>query len=225
MASLLFDLDGTLIDSKECILSSIRYSLAKLDLSELTFDEIRVTQQELQKTFAEMMAEADLPWDGELLRRFIDHYRWFHEHEAEGYIQTYAGVAEVLDSLRSDFRMGVATTKHSEQAVRVVRRVGLDSFFDHIQGTDPGMRYKPEPDILLHVLSRIGKTAERSAYVGDSIHDMDAARAGGLRRIGAAYGFAGEKPLRTRDPDWMIYHFSDLASLQPELRARLSWSF
>lgn len=224
MAALVFDLDGTIADSKQCIVDSIRHGLEQVGLSKLEFCEVRVTQQDLRRSFDEMMVQNSLPFEESKMLKFIEHYRRFHCEEAIDSIKAYEGVAETLDFLAKRFDLAVATTKHSGQAIRVLKKLGLDQFFNHIQGTDPGLRYKPEPDILYATLRRLNQTSESAVYIGDSLHDIHAARAAGMRAIGAAYGFAGDQHLRNSEPDWMIYRFSELVPLSDEILNRLNQS-
>ncbi|PIR23164.1 MAG: hypothetical protein COV44_04180 [Deltaproteobacteria bacterium CG11_big_fil_rev_8_21_14_0_20_45_16] len=225
MPSLIFDLDGTLADSRQCILDSVRYAFDRIGFAKITFDSVRVTQQDLRKSYEETMEQNQIPFNDEELNQFITEYRWYHEHEGEAGLSLYEGVLETLDQLRPNFGLAVATTKHSMQALRVLNKLKIDHYFDHIQGTDPGMRYKPEPDILLHTLSALRRPSEKSAYVGDSIHDMHAAASMGMRRIGAAYGFAGDSQLIDHGPDWLIYDFRDLTGISYEILDRLNQSF
>lgn len=221
MAAIVFDLDGTLVNSSKCILDSISYSLDKLGIKNADFCQISATQQDLKTTFIKMLKQYDrIPSDQEVMD-FIDHYRWYHQNHGEECIQTFEGVQDVLGELKKEFHLAVATTKHTAEATRVMEKLKLDVFFDHIQGTDPGMRYKPEPDILFSTLRVLKKSAEQSAYVGDSLHDMHAAQSGGMKRIGAAYGFAGPEPLHKHGPDWMLYDIRELLNIQSELKAKL----
>lgn len=221
MASIVFDLDGTLTDSRTCILDSIRYAFRKIKLGDLLFNEIRATQHDLRITLREAMTENHLKYEERYFAEFMEHYRWYHRQEGEATIQLYEGTEEVLDSLRSQFKLAVATTKQSKQAIRVLRLLKIDHYFDHIQGTDPGFRYKPDPDILVESMRKLGQPMNKGAYVGDSLHDMKAAQSGGMKRLGAAYGFAGDKHLKDHELDWLLYDIRDLIELQSDVYSRL----
>lgn len=217
MACLIFDLDGTLVDSKSCILESFRFALKELGLESADFDEVEVTQRDLETSFRKILAKENLSFDSRLCQRFIDIYRKHQLESAEAHICLYEGVKETLDRLQPEFRLAVATTKHSMQAKRVLKRVGILEAFEHVQGTDPGLRYKPYPDILLRSLEVLKLSPNYAAYMGDSVHDMKAARTAGLHEIGAGYGFAGSQALIEHGPHWILDRFDKLLFIKDEI--------
>lgn len=217
MAALIFDLDGTLLNSRDCILESIRYGFESIGLRRIVFDEVSATQLDLATTFKNTMRDNQLDFEEEDLNIFIQEYRDYHMKEAEELISVYEGVEEGLDHLRSKFRFAVATTKCSEQAERVLKSQGLRDFFDHVQGTDPGLRYKPHPDIIESCLKRLDVDGSKASYAGDSPHDMEAATRAGVLRIGAGYGYGGHKALAGCSPEWLINHFNELLGLREEI--------
>lgn len=221
MAAIVFDLDGTLVNSSECILASIDFAFSTLGHQGIPYDRVAATQQDLGTSFRRILSENSIPFVETELRSFIDHYRRYHTDEAEDLIQPYEGVAEVLEFLAPHFQLAVATTKHTSQACRVLQRQKLNSFFNHVQGTDPGLRYKPEPDILYATLRALNKPSGEAVYVGDSLHDMHAAEASGMKSMGAAYGFAGDQALRNHGPDWLIYDIRDFLKIREDVSGRL----
>lgn len=222
MYTLVFDLDGTLANSRESILASVRYALTQTGMSNCRFDEIFVTQHDLATSFKKIVNESGGEFRQELCDQFISAYRKHQVEEAEEILELFPKVGESLTSLRTDFRMAVATTKHSEQAERVLKRLRIHRFFDWIQGTDPGLRYKPHPDILWRSLDGLGAKPAQAAYIGDSVHDMQAARSAGMREIGAGYGFAGPELLKGHKPHYLLNCISELVELGPELSSGFS---
>lgn len=224
---LIFDLDGTLVDSQKSILDSIQHALTELKLDHFEIDEVRSTQQDLATTLREASARHSHVLDEATLQKFIQVYRAHHSHEAHLKMWEYPGVTELLSELRQrGFQLAVATTKHTAQAVHVLSSLKLDHFFDHIQGTDPGLRYKPAPDILNAVMKRLDFSQNAPiAYVGDAAHDMEAAHAAGLGAIGAAYGFAGRDGLHPADrpeihPHIVIHEPIELLGVSSRLSAK-----
>lgn len=224
MACLIFDLDGTLTDSKDCILKCIDLALAELGFGEIQYDRSLATQQDLRLTFRSLLQSQNLIENPDTTEKFVEVYRRIHDEVGEDIIILFQGVEESLERLASHFRLGVATTKCSPQAKRVLKKMRIDKFFHHIQGTDVGLRYKPEPDILLASLRVLNRSSQEGAYIGDSIHDMHAAKQAGLRQIGVAYGYGGAERLWQQKPDWMIKEFKELVDLIPDLKDRLCLS-
>lgn len=220
----IFDLDGTLADSKDSIVASVKHSLGSLGLSKLQVDEIFVTQHDLATSFKKISEDEKIDFDSRLCDLFIQNYRKHQIEEAESMLQLYPKVVETLDQLRSDFQLAVATTKHSVQAKRVLERLEISSYFSHIQGTDPGLRYKPHPDILLRCLEIMNVEGQDAAYVGDSLHDMHAARGAKMKEIGAGYGFAGTKYLESHGPDHILNCISELRDVSKNIFRAKSFS-
>ncbi len=210
MKLLVFDLDGTLLDSKNSILRSIDHALSKVGLEHFEIDRKRAVQQDLISTIKQSAALGGYGISEDLIRAFVHEYRLHHSHEPEKHISPYPEMREVLEELSGTFTMAVATTKNSEQAEHILSQLKMANFFDHIQGTDPGMRYKPAPDILFAVLAKLGYEASEALYVGDSHHDIEAAKAAGLKSLAATYGFGTREELFRAQPDYWLHKPADI---------------
>jgi len=218
MSLLIFDLDGTLLDSRASILNSIVYALQEIGQADLHYDVTKAVQQDLRLTLWEAGLRNDIRFSDQTIEEFVVLYRKHHEMHAGTTMPAYPNAAEVLTDLRADFSLAIATTKDSRQAAHVLRCQKMDHLFDHIQGTDDGMKYKPEPDILHRVLDQLEKKSEKAVYIGDSNHDIEAAKSAGMKSVGAAYGFAGFKELKKSEPDWMIQNLNELLTLKGQIK-------
>jgi len=207
---LIFDLDGTLIDSRNAILSSIRFALKASNLQYLEVDEDKAVQQDLASSLVQAAKRRGEVLSSEKIDFFIRTYREHHSHNPFESMRPYEGVIEALEMLKEKHQLAIATTKHSEQARHIVRELKLEKYFSHIQGTDPGMRYKPAPDILHHTARVLKRDSREGVYFGDSPHDMEAAIAAEMRAIGVTYGFAGKKALEPVNPSGWLHHPLDL---------------
>lgn len=207
---LIFDMDGTLVDSRVSILSSIQFALKEIGRSHFEIDEVNALQQDLGTTFRAASERAREKVDEVKLKQFIDSYRKHHSENPAATMKPYEGVQDILSRLHEDFQLAVATTKHSAQAAHILERLEMAEFFDHIQGTDSGMKYKPAPDILHAVLAKLDRESHESLYVGDSPHDMHAAHAASMMAVGAAYGFVGKEILEQGKPHAWLHSFEDL---------------
>lgn len=224
MSLIIFDLDGTLVDSRDSILESIRHAFERIGYRGLPFDEHRAVQQDLVTTLQQTGRNLDIPFAEESVMAFVREYRAHHTEHAPKRITLYPHTLEALTELRKSFSLAIATTKHTEQARIIVRELHLSPYFDLIQGGEPHLRYKPAPDILLSVLTTLKARADRSLYVGDSPHDMTAAKAAGMMQIAAAYGYSNREELERHRPDWMIDDIGDLPRLQPLIHERFGLS-
>lgn len=206
----IFDLDGTLIDSRDAILNSLRYALSETGFLDLEIDEEAAVQQDLRTTLLRAAEKKSQTIDEDRIIQFVKSYREHHSLEPHKTMRPYEGVEEMLARLREECALAIATTKHSHQAKHVLEKLGLLDYFDFVQGTDPGMKYKPEPDILNSVLTHLGKDPEESLYVGDSDHDMHAAHSARMMAVGAAYGFGSREKLERARPHICLDEPTDL---------------
>ncbi len=210
MKLVIFDLDGTLVDSKNSILASIRHALDRLGHTHIEVHQERALQQDLRVTLQEafdhhrqVLTETDMI-------RFIEEYRTHNSFEPERTMSVFEGAEKVLQTLKARYKLAVATTKHTEQAEGILGRLGISKYFDHIQGTEHGMKYKPEPDVLLKVLDVLGHLPHEAVYVGDTHHDMKAAQSAGMKRIAATYGYARREHIFEEKPDFHIESIDQL---------------
>ncbi|MDB5037183.1 MAG: hypothetical protein JWQ35_711 [Bacteriovoracaceae bacterium] len=214
--SIIFDLDGTLFDSRESILSSIYFAFAKLGRSEKV-DEIKALRQDLWTTLRETGERYGTRFSDEERFRFIQTYRAHQKDTIAKMLKPFESVPDVLADLGKSFSLGVATTKTTEQAVHILEEFKLDQFFGHIQGTDKGLRYKPAPDILLRTMDKLNNAGGLAAYVGDSPHDLLSAKNAGMLSIGAVYGYSELHELESETPDYVIHQFDELLAIKDRL--------
>jgi pyrophosphatase PpaX len=178
----LFDLDGTVIDTGAIILASMRH-VAETVVGGTYTDEQLLAAVGGPGLEAQMQA-LDPSRVDELVRLYRAHNEPLHET-----IAACAGVDRVLDELKErGHRLGVVTAKRRETVELAFARVPLGHLFDVVVGGDETAEHKPHPAPLLLALERLGARPEEAAYVGDSPFDMQAAKAAGLYAIGVSWG-------------------------------------
>jgi pyrophosphatase PpaX len=178
----LFDLDGTVIDSGAIILASMRHAAETVVGGSYT-DEQLMAAVGGPGLEAQMQA-LDPDRVDELVRVYRAHNEPLHETLA-----LCAGMDTVLDALKErGHTLGIVTAKRRATVELAFARVPVEHLFDVVVGGDETERHKPDPAPLRLALERLGVRAEDAAYVGDSPFDMQAARAAGLFAIGVAWG-------------------------------------
>lgn len=191
--ALVFDLDGTLVDSLTDIVKSFVAAFEALGLEAPPEEEARslvgLTLEDMYARFA----PAELVDD--LCRAYRDHYpRHYTDNTAP-----FPGVTEALAELRSrGYLLAVATTKRQFMADGLVAAVGLTDSLDYVQGTD-GFPAKPAPDVVLRAVAGVG--GEGKWMVGDTVGDMLAGRAAGLRTYAVGWGTHSLSRLAEARPD------------------------
>jgi len=178
----LFDLDGTLVDSAAAILGSFHYATETV-LSRRFPDE-RILAQVGGSNLSHQMALLDPDHVDELVSVYRAHN---DEHTAE--IACFDGVLDVLETLRGEGRrLGVVSAKLRPTVERVFEGAGMRDLFDVVVGSDDTERHKPDPEPVLKALELLDARPEDAAYVGDSPFDVAAARGAGVFAVAVGWG-------------------------------------
>jgi pyrophosphatase PpaX len=205
--AVLFDLDGTLIDTVELIRVSFRYATEAV-LGESIPDEITMANvgQPLMTQFTDMAPDhAD-----ELLRV----YRAFNMEHHDDLAHSYPGTTAVLEGLASrGVRMGVVTSKGTQAATRGLELFGLTRFFEVIVTADDVPFHKPDPYPLRAAAASMGVPLEYCVYLGDSPHDMQAAISGDAIAVAALWGAFSETEVLAPGPAYALASIEELPAL------------
>ena len=199
----LFDLDGTVIDSGAIILASMRHAVETV-LGRSYSDEQLMAAVGGPGLEAQMQA-LDPTRVQELVRAYRAHNEPLHDT-----LSVCAGMDAVLDRLKHrGHRLGIVTAKRRATVELAFARIPIQHLFDVVVGGDETERHKPDPAPLLLALERLGAAPEDAAYVGDSPFDMQAARAAGLRAVGVAWGRI-HAPSTLSDADVVVHDAQEL---------------
>ncbi|NLI53799.1 MAG: HAD hydrolase-like protein [Clostridiales bacterium] len=181
----LFDLDGTLIDSKESITKSFQHALASLDVNVMDADGLtKFIGPPIREFFQEQFHLS--PFETELAVKKTREY--FAEHGMSG-IQLYDGIPELLCRLQNEgVRMAVATSKPTDYAEKIIEHFALERYFDLIAGSEmDGMR-SGKGEIIRFALDVL-KTSLPAVMIGDRRYDMIGAREVCIDSIGVTWGY------------------------------------
>ncbi len=191
--AIVFDLDGTLVDSLPDIIGAFIDAFVELDLEPpLELDVRRRIGLPLEVMYADLAPAASVA-------ALAAAYRRLYPQRFTRASRTFPGVPETLAELRAHgFKLAVATTKRPDMARRFVRAMGLEAALDHVQGTE-GFPHKPAPDVVLRALEALD--AEGAWMVGDTVHDVEAGRAAGLSTFAVSWGTHDAATLREARPD------------------------
>jgi pyrophosphatase PpaX len=196
----LFDLDGTLIDSGPIILASMQHAVRTVLGREIPVEELGTTIGG-QGIVAQMTA-IDADHADELLEVYKEHNDGLHET-----LEAFDELLELLPGLRAEGRkLGIVTAKrHRTVDLALARFPALASSFDVVVGFEDTERHKPDPEPVLLAVEKLGGSPEEAAYVGDSPFDIGAAKA--ARVFAIAVGWGGIHPderLLAQEPDAFV---------------------
>jgi phosphoglycolate phosphatase len=191
--TVLFDLDGTLTDSRAGITACLRHALGKVGRA-CPDDDTLATYigPPLRGTLSTLLDTTDPV----LIETTLAHYRTRYDDVGLFENRVYDGVPEMLDATARRARsMFVATAKPRHAAVRIVGHFELARHFAGVYGADPGGRFDAKIDLLAHLIESEVIQAKTSVMVGDRAGDILAAKVNGVRSIGALWGYGGSGEL------------------------------
>lgn len=210
---IIFDLDGTLIDSSPDIADAINYAIDPYGLPPVSVEEtIGLVGEGISRLMEKLIEKECLPADRELLiGRFLEYYA---AHLVDK-TTVYPGVRETLEKLAA-YKKAVISNKRESLSGTILQKLGLAPYLNIVVGSDTTQERKPSPVPVRYVLSRLGVHPEEAVMVGDSDYDIDAGRAAGLRTVAVTYGYRSVDFLK--DADFMI----DSLSALPDIAGKLS---
>jgi pyrophosphatase PpaX len=209
LETVLFDLDGTLIDSVRLILDSYHHTLAAHGLPARSDEDwLRGVGTPLNVQFAE--------WghDPATLSAMIATYREYNLANHDRMVTVYPGVVAAVEAIRgAGLRTGLVTSKNRQGALRGLTLVKLERMMDVLVCADEVTRPKPHPEPVEKAIALLGADPETTVYVGDSIHDMHSGRAAGVRTAAALWGPFSRSHLEDATPDFWLETPADLVAL------------
>jgi pyrophosphatase PpaX len=214
--ALLFDLDGTLIDSVELILASARHAFQGYRGRRPTdADWIAGIGKPLRVQLEEL---AERPEDVEPL--FL-RYRQFFRENHDAMTRPFPGAVDVVASLRSaGHPVGIVTAKWVEPAWRSLRHTGLAPHVEAVVGADSLAEHKPDPAPVHLALSQLGRAPEEALFLGDSPHDLAAGNAAGVATAAALWGAGPREVLSAAAPRHLLSDIRELPRLVREIEQR-----
>ena len=205
---IIFDLDGTLVDTLEDITESVNFTLNRLGRPPLPLDTVR----QYVGDGIEMLMSRALGSRTELLDDAVGVYKAHHSRNLVVRSRLYPGVREMLEHFQA-VPKAVISNKTLDFVQPLLAGLGIAGAFRLVLGADAGMPLKPAPDSLLHIMQALGASRERTVMVGDGTTDMRAGKAAGVITCAVTYGFRPEAELRKAGPDHVIHALPELKDL------------
>jgi pyrophosphatase PpaX len=205
-AAILFDLDGTLVDSIELIVAAAMNAFACRPGPCPSEAQIRNTiGRPLPTTFGPWLVDDDdLPF-------LISKYREYQLEHHDRLTNPYEGIVDAVSTLHAlGHPMAIVTSKVGFMAERALVHTGLASYMRCVIASDTTTKHKPDPEPVLVALERLGAGSDEAIFVGDSPYDMQAARAAGVHALGVSWGAFMEDVLLAAGAEAMIRQPAEL---------------
>lgn len=212
---IIFDLDGTLIDSNADILVALTYALTTVGgIPEVELDRALVDRymgKGLHEIFAALLPTAH----HHLLEEFVTTFRNYYRENCATNTAIYPGGLDLLQKLREGNKlMAIATSKFHPNAQLIANKLGLTPYFQYIQGTEPGeWRLKPDPYILNLLMEQAGFSPRDTVMIGDTDNDLLCAHRASVPVIAVTWGAWSADRLRELNPAALVENFAELATL------------
>lgn len=204
-----FDLDGTLVDSKDTILECTKAALDKLkisyELNEDTFTNM------IGMHFVDIFEELKINVPD--FEKFITIYKaLYFDFMDSSYL--YPEVENILTYLnQQQVKVSLLTTKVQDQAVKIIDHFNLRSSFHYLMGRRNGLAHKPSPEPLVYICNVLNVKPTKTLMVGDTELDIQCGIGAGAKTCGVLYGYRTEKQLRKEKPDFLISGLNDLINI------------
>lgn len=206
---IIFDLDGTLIDSRIDIANSVNYTLKQLGLSPLD-DKIILgyVGDGVRSLIERVLSPSNLHLFEKGLDTFLPYY-------SEHLLDNTFFFPEVMDTLKffSYKKMAVISNKPEALSINTLKGLGIYNFFKSVVGGDSLEKKKPAPEPVIKVLEDLNVDREKAIIVGDSYVDIEAGKGAGIMTCGVTYGFKSRDAILNAEPDFMIDRLAELKEI------------
>lgn len=202
--TVLFDLDGTLINTNELIIASFLHTLDHYFPNEYTREKvIQFIGPSLYDSFTRLNPDN--------VEEMVQMYRKFNHEKHDELVEEYELVKETVQALHAKgYKLAIVTTKRSETARMGLKLTGLEPYFPVVVAIDDVTNVKPDPEPLLKALAKLQSTPEQTLMVGDSQYDILGGKNTGTKTAAVAWTIKGREFLEKYEPDVMLETMADL---------------
>lgn len=207
ITTLLFDFDGTLLDTNELIVQTFLSVLGEHFPGQYGREDVlHFIGPSLEQTFTKIAPGR--------VDELSDQYRRLNRTLHDELVSEYDGVTETLRTLKSrGLKMAIVSTKREETILHGLQLMGAHDIFDALVALDHVQNPKPHPEPLELALRLLDADQEGALMIGDNSHDIEGGKNAGVRTAGVAWAAKGEAFLAAYEPDFMLNHISDLLEL------------
>ena len=207
----ILDFDGTLADTRTLIVNTMRQTIEKLGLPERTDDECAaMIGLPLRQTFTEL-----IPMSEETGDRCVETYRSiFFKNNKPGAVPLFDGVKDTLAALHeAGFTLSIASSRLRQTLIMYLEEFGIDKLVSYVVSASDTNHAKPEPDMVLMTLDKLGFKPDEAIVVGDTKFDVLMAHRAGVEAVGVTYGNGSVEEFKENDTEYIIDSFAEIAGI------------
>ncbi|CAG9608424.1 pyrophosphatase PpaX [Pseudoneobacillus rhizosphaerae] len=205
--TVLFDLDGTLIDTNELIISSFLHTLEH-------YYPNQYNREDVLPFLGPTLRETFEPMDATKVDEMIATYRKYNLAHHDTFVTEFPTVLDTIKILKEKgYKVGIVTTKISDVVMKGLKLTKLDSYFDVIVALDHVEKAKPDPEPIFKALEQLGSNPDEAIMVGDNYHDILAGKNAGTKTAGVAWTIKGRDYLDQFEPDYILEEMADLLKI------------
>ncbi|SDZ34465.1 pyrophosphatase PpaX [Evansella caseinilytica] len=202
--TILFDLDGTLINTIELIIASFLHTME-------TYYPGKYRREDVVSFIGPPLSETFMNLDPSKVDEMTKTYRAFNHEKHDELVKEYKGVLATIEQLHEHgYKMAIVTTKRRDTAVRGLKLMEMDKYFDVVITLDEVENYKPHPEPLERAMEALHSVPEKTLMIGDSRHDIIGGKNAGTLTAGVAWSIQGKEKLQSYHPDMMLETMPEL---------------
>lgn len=209
---IIYDLDGTLVDTRQDIINSVRHALRELNGPHLTDDEIKECVETGLHSLIRRVFRTE---DEKLAERGAKIYRQHYVEHMLDHSRLYPGAKDMLEFFR-DRTQAVITNKPNPFSTQILEALGVAHYFIDILAGDNGLPFKPDPASLFCLMGEVKARPEETLFVGDSPVDIQTARSARVEIVCLSHGFTPESVLVDASPDHLVHSYEEVLRLARE---------
>lgn len=204
--TILFDFDGTLIDTNDLIYESFMHTFEQYGYSFTKEEILQFNGPPLQKTFSTI--------DPQLAEEMIRTYRAHNNEHHDEYVSLFPNVRETLDVLKDEgFKLAIVSAKMRDGVNQGLKATNIGNYFDTIISIDNVSNPKPHPESVYKALDNLYAKPEEAIMIGDNYHDIEAGNNAGTKTAGVAWSTKGVAYLQRYNPTYMLNDMTDLLKI------------
>ena len=209
--SVVFDLDGTLLDTLGDLRDSVNFALEKNNLPKRTTEEIRSFVGNGIRLLIERAVPENTPI--EITDKCFSDFKEYYKDHSAILTKAYDGIIDLLTTLKEKGVKIAVVSNKADFAVKTLMEDYFKGLYDCAYGERAGVMRKPAPDAVFSAISEMGGSLENTVYIGDSEVDIETSKNAKLPCIAVTWGFRDKKVLESLDPEYIVDSPSDILNI------------